>query len=183
MPNHRQLPGRLLLVAATMATLGALAALVAEDLRDFLLLLLFLTPLVVVTVTDLEARVIPNRMIYPALFLAIGLSWAWPDRGLIDCLVGLAVGFGFMFFPFLLSGGRGIAAGDVKLAGFIGGAAGFPNVLPGLMLGIVAGGLAAVVVGLAARSHRASFAYGPYLALGGMIALLAGEDIVDWYTD
>jgi leader peptidase (prepilin peptidase)/N-methyltransferase len=166
---------------AALALGWGLAALVAQDFREFCLLALFLLPLVAVSITDFEARVIPNRIIYPFVILALALSWAWPDRGLAESVIGAVAGFGFMLFPFLLSGGGGIAAGDVKLAGLIGAAAGWPAIIPGLLIGVIAGGIAAVFVGLRARSRSASFAYGPYLALGGAIALLFGEDIVHWY--
>ena len=155
---------------------------IAEDVGEFVLLAWFVIPFIAVSITDLEARIIPNRIIYPSVVIAIGLSWAWPDRGLAEALIGTAAGFGFILFPFLLSGGNGIAAGDVKLGGLIGAAVGWPAVVPGLLIGVVAGGVAAVAVGLRARSRTASFAYGPYLALGGIVALLFGEDIVDWYA-
>lgn len=180
--EREKLPARGPAFAACLAISWALAAIVAEDLREFVLLALFMLPLVAVTLTDLEARVIPNRIIYPSLVLALLLSWAWPDRGVAESIIGAVAGFGFMLFPFLLSGGRGIAAGDVKLAGFMGAAAGWPAIIPGLLIGVLAGGVAAVAIGLRARSRSASFAYGPYLALGGAIALLFGEDIVDWYS-
>ncbi|MEX2238494.1 MAG: A24 family peptidase [Dehalococcoidia bacterium] len=180
--ERKVLPIRRLLLAVLLGVGWAAAAFVAEDLREFLLLVLFLTPLAVVTVTDFEARVIPNRVIYPAILLAFALSWAWPDRGPVEALIGAALGFGFLLFPFVLSGGGGIAAGDVKLALYIGAAAGWPAVLAGLLLGVLIGGVAAVVIGIRARSRSAAFAYGPYLAAGGAIALLVGEDIIDWYS-
>jgi leader peptidase (prepilin peptidase)/N-methyltransferase len=159
-----------------------LAAVEAEDLREFVLLSVFLVPFPVVAVTDLEARAIPNRVTYPALALALALSWAWPDHGVVDSLIGMAVGFGFMFFPFLISGGRGIAAGDVKLAALIGATAAWPAVIPGLFVGVISGGVAALVLAATTRSGKTAFAYGPFLALGGAVALLYGEAIVDWYT-
>lgn len=169
-------------MALPLGLCWALAALVAEDLRESALLALFLVPLVVVSITDFEARIIPNRVVYPFLVLALLLSWAWPDRGAPEAVIGMVVGFGFILFPFLLSRGHGIAAGDVKLAGLVGASAGWPAVIVGLLVGVVAGGIAALAVGLRARSRSAAFAYGPYLAFGGAVALLFGEDIIDWYT-
>ncbi|HEX5940147.1 MAG TPA: A24 family peptidase [Dehalococcoidia bacterium] len=180
--ERNRLAAREWFFAVTLGLTWALAALVAQDLREFALLALFVIPFIAVSITDLEARVIPNRIVYPSVVLALALSWAWPDRGVVEALIGAAAGFGFILFPFLLSGGNGIAAGDVKLGGLIGAAAGWPAVIPGLLVGVVAGGVAAVAVGVSARSRRASFAYGPYLALGGIVALLFGEDIVDWYA-
>ncbi|MPZ23284.1 MAG: hypothetical protein GEU28_07020 [Dehalococcoidia bacterium] len=179
--ERRALPGRPLVLAALLATLFALAAAVADDTREFLLLALFTTPLAAVAITDIEARVLPNRIVYPGIVVALALSWAWPDRDVGHALIGGAVGFGFMLFPFIISAGRGIAAGDVKLAAYIGLASGWPAVMAGLLIGVVAGGVAAVIIGVAARSRRAAFAYGPFLALGGVIALWFGEEVVDWY--
>ena len=170
------------ILASMLGLTWVIAAAIAEDLREFALLAFFSIPFIVVSVTDIEARIIPNRVVYPFMVLALALSWAWPDRGALEAILGAAAGFGFILLPFVLSGGHGIAAGDVKLAALIGAAAGWPAVIAGLLVGVVAGGIAAVAVGLRARSRTASFAYGPYLALGGVIALLAGEDIIDWYA-
>ena len=73
--------------------------------------------------------------------------------------------------------------GDVKLAAFIGLMSGFPLVIVALLVGVVAGGLAAVfllISGLV-KSRKAAIPYGPFLAVGAMTALIWGDKIFHWW--
>ena len=135
----------------------------------------FCIVLAVAASTDFERRRIPNRLTYPAFIAALAVSWAWPDRGVTDILIGLAfgTGLGVVFFAFglLAKGGIGFGLGDVKLMMLIGALVGWPAAMPGLFLGVMLAGLPAVVL-LAMGRRKAHFAYGPYLAAAGVVVLL-----------
>jgi len=84
-------------------------------------------------------------------------------------------------------GGPALGAGDVKLAAFIGLVAGWPGVVPALILGILLGGLGALVtliVQVARRTYKpltSALPYGPFLAAGGLAMVLWGEAIILWW--
>jgi leader peptidase (prepilin peptidase)/N-methyltransferase len=72
--------------------------------------------------------------------------------------------------------------GDVKLACLIGLVTGFPLVVVALMLGIITGGVVAVALLLSKKKGRKdTVPYGTFLAIGPMITLLWGTDILTWY--
>ena len=75
--------------------------------------------------------------------------------------------------------------GDVKFGGMLGAVLGLQMVLTGLYLGIMAGGVGAIVVLLArGRDQRPKvLPYGLFLALGGLAALYFGREILDWAGD
>jgi len=95
------------------------------------------------------------------------------------------VGFVLLLLPYLLTRGRGMGYGDVKLAAFIGLMSGFPLVVVALLVGIIMGGIVAVFL-LASRlvkSRKAAIPYGPFLAVGAMVVLIWGDRIFHgWWT-
>jgi prepilin signal peptidase PulO-like enzyme (type II secretory pathway) len=86
-----------------------------------------------------------------------------------NLVIGLLAAGGFFFLLALLTRGA-MGLGDVKLAAATGALVGWPTVIAALILGIVAGGLAALFLLLTHRAGRKDyFAYGPYLALGAWV--------------
>jgi leader peptidase (prepilin peptidase)/N-methyltransferase len=139
--------------------------------------------LILVTVTDLEHRLILNQVIGPAILLALIAGWFTPGLSWRQALVGGLVGFGFFYVAALLYPG-GMGAGDVKLAAFIGLITGFPVVILALLVTIMAGGLISLVLVVTRiRSLRDAIPYGPFLVIGGAFALFWGQPIVDSYLE
>jgi leader peptidase (prepilin peptidase)/N-methyltransferase len=121
---------------------------------------------------DLATRRLPNLVTVPVSLLAIGARGAFERSALVEVIVAGVVAFGvFLLLALLLRGGLGM--GDVKLAGMLGFLLG-RAVAPALLIGVFAGGIlaAALLIGSAAN-RRSTIAYGPYLALGGAVAILA----------
>ena len=104
------------------------------------------------------------------------------ERDRVEVLAGLGAGLFLFLFAVIFRGALGM--GDVKLGGVLGlylsG-----SVVVAIVAGILAGGVAAVIV-LARTGIRAGaktkIAYGPYLAIGGIVGLLAGPHILHWYS-
>ena len=139
--------------------------------------------LVAAAATDLEERIIPNRLMAAGAVLALVLwTIADPSRLPENLIAGAAAG-GFLLIA-AVAYPAGMGMGDVKLAAVMGLFLG-KLVGPALFLGFAAGalvGIALVAVrGPAARKQGVPFA--PFLALGGMLALLFGTGIIDWYVD
>ncbi len=128
---------------------------------------------------DLERGIIPNRVIYPAASVAVLLSFFLPEVGLVRALIGGILGFGLLFGIYLAARG-GMGGGDVKLAGLIGLAAGFPAVVPSLLLACLGGGVtASVLLGLRRKRRRDPVPFGPFLAVGALAGLLWGTQMVE----
>ena len=162
-----------LLVAACVLAFGAsLHALAAA---------VFCVALVVISSTDIERRIVPNKVVLPAAGLVLVLqlvrdpSVEWPAAGL-----GAAT---FLFLA-ALAYPRGMGMGDVKLALLLGVGVGW-SVPVALFAGMVFALVPSLVLfarhGSAARKMAIPFA--PFLALGGLLALFAGGPIVHWYVN
>ena len=131
------------------------------------------TGLLLLALIDGCYHVVPNLLVYPTVILSLGgrLALLGPADALYAGLAG-AVGFGFFLIVALLSRG-GMGGGDVKLAGLIGVLVGFPDVFWALSLGIVAGGIAALVLlAASAQEDERQMPYAPFLCLGALVALL-----------
>jgi leader peptidase (prepilin peptidase) / N-methyltransferase len=133
---------------------------------------LYVAFLLTVLVIDLEERRVLNVMVGPATVVVALLSFAPGTPAPVSALLGGAVGFGAFLLLAML--GRGaLGFGDVKLAGLIGLMTGYPHVITALVLGIVLGGVAAIVLLLSRRATRKStMAYAPYLAMGAIFVVL-----------
>lgn len=121
---------------------------------------------------DLRRMVIPNRLVYPALALALAVSGAWPDRCPLNALGGglgaLAVGSIARWLSH-----SGLGGGDVKLAALVGVAVGYPGLLLASVLTAITGGVAAAMLLATRRAEwSARLPYGPFLSLGAIVALL-----------
>lgn len=169
------------LVVAATALLGAACGLVFGFELEALVGAIFCWILVIVTRTDLEHRLIPDRIVFPGALLVVVLRTV-DDPSLGWILAGLGAGLGL--FLLVLVYPRGMGLGDVKLAFLLGCGLGL-TVVVGLFLGFVAAAIPALVLlvrhGMAARKQMIPL--GPFLALGSVIALFAGEAILDWYWD
>lgn len=151
--------------------------------------LLFGWLLVVVAVIDMQTRRIPNRLTYPltpvllVLLVAAALLEGAPGSG-VRALVGGVVAFALLLALALINP-RGMGMGDVKLAGFIGlglGYLGWGHLWLGLFLGFFGGGvIAALLLVLRLRTRKDHIPFGPWLAIGAIVALLAGRPIIDTY--
>lgn len=175
------LPRRALLLPLGGAALFVLAFYAIEGSGAALLAGTFATIFLALAVTDLERRLIPNRIVYPAMLLAAAFAWAWPDREWWSALAGGAAALALMLIIYAI--GRGaLGFGDVKMAALLGLAAGLGGALAGLVLGAIAAGVAiAILLALRLVSRRDYIPYGPFIALGGIVAVLWGGPIVDWY--
>ena len=177
-PNcGERLPWRAVILPAGAAGLFALSYLVFDEFGPALLGGFFATVFLTLTLTDIERRLLPNRIVYPATLLAIAFCWAWPDTTWIQVLAGGAVAIGIAILIYLFSlffGPEAFGMGDIKMIVLIGFVVGFPAVILAVLLGTIAAGVvAAILVVTRIRGLRDYVAHGPFLALGAVVALFA----------
>ena len=151
------------IVAATFARRGFTADAIAWAVVQVVL--------VGVAVYDFAHRRVKNAVTVPVAVAAVLLRVAFERSQLGEVVfTGFIVFLCFFALSLFLRGGLGM--GDVKLAGMLGFLLG-EAVLSALLLGAIAGGIAALATIYGSGSRRATIAYGPYLALGGVVAILA----------
>ncbi len=140
---------------------------------------LYIAIFTVIFFVDLEQGIIPNRVIYPAAGVAVLLSLFLPEVGLLRALIGGILAFGLILGIYLAARG-GMGGGDVKLAGLIGLAAGFPAVIPSRLLACLGGGVtASILLGLRRKRRKDPVPFGPFLAVGALVGLLWGTQMVE----
>jgi len=170
------------LVEATTAVLYALVVIAKDDALDIALGLLLVIALVPITLIDLELRLIPNRITLPAAVAAVLAAVILDVSFVPEQLIAGAAAGGF-FLLAAVAYPRGMGMGDVKLAGMLGlylGRAVAPAIFAGLIAGVVVG--AVIVARKGAREGRkTAVPFGPFLALGGVFGLFAGDAIMDAY--
>jgi leader peptidase (prepilin peptidase) / N-methyltransferase len=170
------------LVEALTAALAAGVVLANDGPHDVLLGLVLVALLVPIALIDLDHRIIPNRLTALGAVAALAIGAATDLGGVPEQLsAGVAAG-GFLLLAALARPG-GMGMGDVKLAGMLGLFLG-REVAVALLVALVVGSLVGVAVmartGVAA-GRKTAIPFGPFLALGGVVAVLAGPAIVDWY--
>jgi leader peptidase (prepilin peptidase)/N-methyltransferase len=170
---------RFVLVTLASGILGAACGLAFGVTATALVSAVFCWILVVVTWTDLEHHLIPNRIVLPGTLLVL-VARTLDDPSVEWVVAALAAGAVLLVIAFIYPAGLGM--GDVKLAAYLGAGLG-AAVVVGIFIGFLAAFVPAVVLlvrhGRAAR--KAAIPLGPFLALGAVIALFAGDDVLDWY--
>lgn len=173
------------LAELAMATLFALCVIVlgTGDIPELALGMILCALLVTITLTDLEQRIIPNVLLAGAAVAALAIVGLTDPSSLPDRLIAAAGAGGFMLL-FAVAYPRGMGMGDVKLVAVMGLFLG-RAIIPAVAIAVLAGALVGLVTmarhGSEARKHAIPF--GPFLALGGVVALFAGNEMLDWYLD
>jgi leader peptidase (prepilin peptidase)/N-methyltransferase len=145
----------------------------------------FACALIVLFVTDLQHKILPNAITLPGIVVGFVCSVFLPP-GWMSSLIGLAVGGGFLLAIaeayYRIRGQEGLGMGDVKLLAMIGAFLGWKLVLLTLVFASFTGSLAG---GLLIASGRGNMKYalpfGTFLAVGALFAATWGEPIADWY--
>jgi leader peptidase (prepilin peptidase) / N-methyltransferase len=135
---------------------------------------LFAAVLVYLAAFDAEHRLIPNRVVLPATAVVLALQIAvYPDRT-VEWLAAAAGAAGF-FLVTLLVYPPGLGMGDVKLALLLGAALG-TDVVSAALVGTLAAALfgGTLVLRNGSEARKRAIAFGPFLALGGIVSLLLG---------
>jgi len=137
--------------------------------------------LLLITVTDLEHRLIFNVVIMPAILLAMAAAFITPNLSWRAAAVGGVTAFVLVYVAALASRG-GLGGGDVTLSTFLGFILGFPNIILSLTFGIFLGGFVAFLLLVTGRVTLKTFIpYGPFLTITGWIMLVWGSEIWQHY--
>lgn len=137
---------------------------------------------VLIAVTDLTAKIIPNGALLAfgaVLLVAAPLAGGEP---LWSYALGAVCGSGLLLAIHILTSGRGMGMGDVKLLAVLGWVTGFPGVLLVIFIASFIGAAAGLTQKAMSRNKgRSTLAFGPYLAIGAIIVYTYGKEILEWY--
>ena len=159
------------------------------DINGTLLSSLILTSiLIIATGIDLEHQIIPNGLVLIGVIAGViltvtGMSVHWKDA-----LIGMLVGGGTFLVVAILSvwilKKEGMGGGDVKLMGMIGLFLGWKLTALSILLSIYAGGLiGGLLLLLKVKKRGDAIPYGPFIAVGTMIAIFFGNELIAWYLN
>ena len=143
--------------------------------------LLLLAGLVVITGIDIDHQIIPDAITLPGIVLGSALSLALHPAHWLDTLLGVVIGGG-LFLVVILASRGGMGGGDMKLGAMMGAFLGWKLVLLAILLGVLAGGTVAIgLLATGAKGRKDPVPFGPFLALGAVVSLLWGHDVLAWY--
>lgn len=180
------------LIELATGVLFALAVVKFEVTVTAVVYAAFFWVLVVLTVIDLEHKLLPNRIVYPTFVAGwVGIVVAALVDGDTARLRSAALGavvFGGFFFVVAFIYPAGMGGGDVKLAfvlgTFVGYAGGVGAVLVGMFASFLLGGVIGIIaMRFSGQGRKTKIPFGPFLALGSVIAVFLGERIAEGYVE
>ncbi len=155
---------------------------------------IFLSSLIVITFIDIEYQIIPDRITLPGIPLALILgATILPDPfsridllGFKSSVIGFLVGGGLFYFIAIFGKAvfkkEAMGGGDIKMMAMIGGLLGWKGVIlttfSGSFLGSIMGILLIAIKG---KAWGSKIPFGPYLALGAIVSLFWGQELLTWY--
>lgn len=150
---------------------------------ELVVALLFISLLVIITVSDIAYMLIPDKILLFFLIPLIVLRVLEPLDPWWDSLIGAVLGFGLLFLIAVVSKG-GMGGGDIKLFFVIGLVLGWVPTLLTLFLASVIG----TIIGFIAlrrtkQGRKTPIPFGPSIAIAAIIAYFYGEQLVDWYVN
>ena len=144
---------------------------------------IFISLLIVIFVYDLRFYLIADIITIPGIIIALalnillGISWS-------NLILAGIIGGGFFLLQYVISKGRWIGGGDIRLGILMGAMLGFPHILVALMLSYVFGGGLALPLLIFGKKHFGDkLPFGTFLTLGTLITIFWGESIIKWYVN
>ncbi|TWT26265.1 A24 family peptidase [Planomicrobium sp. CPCC 101110] len=145
--------------------------------------LLFVSLLVIITVSDIAYMLIPDRVLLPFVAILLVLRFVIPLDSWWDSLLGAVVGFSLLLLIAVLSKG-GMGGGDVKLFFAIGLVVGTMGTFMTLFFASLIGAVVGIIqLRVTKQGRKTPIPFGPSIAVGALIVYFYGFNILDWYMD
>jgi leader peptidase (prepilin peptidase)/N-methyltransferase len=144
---------------------------------------LLATALLIVSFIDLAHKIIPDMITLPGILAGLVASLIATPISLTNAVIGMLLGGGLFFLVAVLSRG-GMGGGDIKLIAMIGAFLGWQAVLLTIFLGALSGALVGLSLMLVRkRGRKDAIPFGPFLALGALLSLAWGQELLLWYVN
>ena len=141
--------------------------------------LIIVSLLIVIFVYDLKHYLIPDKIIYPAVGIAFLYSLFIIHNSLFNHFISAFLAGGFFLSFVLISKGRWMGLGDVKLAFLMGLVLGWPNILMALFLSFASGAIVGLgLIAFGKKKLKSEVPFGPFLVAGTIFILLYGSQLI-----
>lgn len=149
-------------------------------------LLLFLSVLVAITFIDLDHKIIPHVLSLPGIPIGLVGSLLTYDPSPRDAVTGALIGAGLVYLVAVYAEvafqRESMGGGDVNLLSMIGAFLGWRLMLVSFGVAVFSGAfLSLALIASRVLSRKDQIPFGPFLALGAVVALFVGDDVIDWY--
>lgn len=145
----------------------------------------FCSALIIITFIDLKENIIPDVLSLPFILLGFLMSFFLKNLSPINSLLGILAGGGVLLLVAILGGflfkKEAMGGGDIKLAAMVGAFLGWQLTLLSLFLSFFTGAIIGIVILIKNKGESDPIPFGPFIALGTIIALFFGNSIINWY--
>lgn len=150
-----------------------------EMVRDWLLVFV----LAFVFLYDLNYGEILDGATIPTSLVLFAFSWSMGWQTWPDMVLGAVIGAGFFGLQYIMSKGKWVGGGDIRLGLLMGIILGWPNILFALMLAYVLGAIGGLIlVAIKKKEWKSETPFGTYLAVATFVAMMWGDVVVGWYV-
>lgn len=148
---------------------------------DLVLELPFVAALVALAAIDVDHRILPNKIVYPLAAYGVLATLLVDSGDIVERLIAGGAAFAFLLVA-VIAYPRGMGMGDVKLAGAMGVFLGL-SIVPALLVAFLSGSIVglAIIAREGAAGRKKAVPFGVFLALGGIVGVLAGPELIDLY--
>lgn len=177
---HKKLGTEYLVVEIVMGILIAFLFWQSSTAPELLFKTFFITILAILFLTDLKGMFIPDKIVLPSILIA--LIFLISIEPLLGSVIMAVLISGFFYFLIVITKGRGMGGGDVKLGALMGLCLGFPNAITAIMVAFLSGAIWSMALILRGKKHFGqAIAFGPFLVIGSLVALFWGDQILNIY--
>lgn len=159
------------------------------NILNIALLFYITASLIIIFIYDLKHYLIPDKILFPAIIITIVfrvLEFFNVIKGSLpisNYLWAVLISAGFFFALFMISGGKWMGFGDVKLAILMGLLLGVNNVIVALFLAFFFGSIIGVLLIIFGKKGlKSEIPFGPFLIMGTFLAIFFGNQIIQWYS-
>jgi len=148
-------------------------------IRDWILL----GGLIFLFIYDFRYKIIPDKVSIPLIIILFVYN-ALLGYEIYKLLLAIFIGGGFFLAQYLISKGKWVGDGDIRMGALLGAGLGYPHIVLVLFLAyLMGGGYSVILLAMKKVKLKTQIAFGTFLAIGGGIALFFGDKIIDWYLN
>ena len=159
-----------------------------HSLPQYFIFFSFISALICISFIDLEHMIIPDVISLPGIIVGFLISFVSSNITWVDSLLGIVIGGGVLYLVALffevVRKKEGMGGGDIKLLAMIGAWLGWKTlpfvILSSCLAGTVIGSIALL---LSRKGLRAKIPFGPFLALGAILYIFFGKELIEWYIN
>ncbi|MFH1427725.1 MAG: prepilin peptidase [Patescibacteria group bacterium] len=145
--------------------------------------LIFISVLIIIFIYDLRWYLILDRITVPVMIFALAVN-LYLGFGLANLAIAVVIGGGFFLTQFLISKGRWIGGGDIRLGALMGLMLGYPMIITALMLAYIFGSIFGIILLVTKKKEWSSqIPFGTFLSIATIIVMFWGEQILGWYLN